>query len=151
MVSEFIPNGYIGLKWLESINHYNSRGGIRFGSNVHIQACRPDHPRASRDGTIPYHRLVYESFHKCSLLQYTDVHHIDGNPRNNFPNNLEAMTHASHAMIPNPKKSNNGQKHGMYGRHHTEEALNKMRGRKRSLESRKKMSESRRKAYIMGS
>jgi len=45
------------------------------------------------------HRLIYEDFHKVTLLSWTVIHHIDNNSANNCILNLKAMiwkTHAQH-------------------------------------------------------
>ena len=42
------------------------------------------------------HRLVYEDYHKCTLLPNIDIHHIDGNSTNNCVLNLEAVNHNEH-------------------------------------------------------
>jgi hypothetical protein len=46
-----------------------------------------------------YHRWVYEQFHKCCVLDWVDVHHIDGNKRNNFPSNLELIPKDKHLSL----------------------------------------------------
>jgi hypothetical protein len=43
------------------------------------------------------HRLIYEDYYKVSLLDYVDVHHIDGDKTNNDINNLELLTHEEHS------------------------------------------------------
>ena len=45
------------------------------------------------------HRLIYEDYHKVTLLPTTDIHHIDGNPCNNNISNLVAMTHGDHTKL----------------------------------------------------
>ena len=45
------------------------------------------------------HRLIYEDYYKCTLLPSTDIHHIDGNPRNNDPSNLQAISHSDHISL----------------------------------------------------
>lgn len=39
---------------------------------------------------IKDHRLIYEFFHKCSLLPWAVIHHIDGDTHNNWIWNLKA-------------------------------------------------------------
>jgi hypothetical protein len=63
------------------------------------------------------HRLIYEDYHKITLMPWAVVHHVDGNKLNNDPLNLQAMTRTEHQKL-----------------HHT--------GAKRSEETRKRMSES---------
>jgi hypothetical protein len=56
---------------------------------------RPDHPNATKNKCVAEHRLVMET----TLGRYLDrrevVHHVDGNPSNNHPDNL--MLFASNA------------------------------------------------------
>lgn len=46
-----------------------------------------------------YHRLVWERHHKACLLPGIHVHHIDGNHKNNNPENLLACTADEHWQI----------------------------------------------------
>lgn len=43
------------------------------------------------------HRLVYAKF-KGDVLQHLTINHIDGNPSNNHPNNLELVTIAENLL-----------------------------------------------------
>lgn len=49
------------------------------------------------------HRVVYEDYHKCTLLPSTVVHHIDGNKKNNDISNLKIMLPSEHAKLHNEK------------------------------------------------
>ena len=49
------------------------------------------------------HRVVYEDYHKCTLLPSTVVHHIDGNKKNNDISNLKIMSSSEHAKLHNEK------------------------------------------------
>lgn len=42
------------------------------------------------------HRLVYEEYHKCCLLPYTDIHHINGIKIDNRIENLQPMYDNDH-------------------------------------------------------
>lgn len=44
----------------------------------------------------PYSRIVYEDYHKCCLLSWVDVNHLDQNPLNNDISNLKPMTKNQH-------------------------------------------------------
>lgn len=44
------------------------------------------------------HRLVYEAF-VGQIPRGYDVHHIDGNPTNNSPHNLELIAHTNHVSM----------------------------------------------------
>ncbi|OYX83649.1 MAG: hypothetical protein B7Y84_18020 [Azorhizobium sp. 32-67-21] len=48
------------------------------------------------------HREIYE-VHKGPILDGMDVHHVDGNPGNNVPDNLEAMSRSDHTVTHAPK------------------------------------------------
>lgn len=47
----------------------------------------------------PEHRLIWEATHMCCLLPDAVVHHIDENPLNNHPDNLQGMTRAEHNRL----------------------------------------------------
>jgi hypothetical protein len=52
------------------------------------------------------HRYVYEQYHKCCLMPYTDVHHKDGNKLNNDISNLETLMHSEHSLLSWRKRKN---------------------------------------------
>ncbi|HZO14120.1 MAG TPA: HNH endonuclease [Polyangiaceae bacterium] len=74
----------------------------------HYRYCRtePKHPKANAKGLYPLHRVLVE-IRLGRLLKSTElVHHIDENPQNDEPANLEVMTrseHARHHMTPERK------------------------------------------------
>jgi hypothetical protein len=87
---QIMPNGESSSRW---------NGGITVNSNGYVWIKLPDNHFTNSQGYVPYHRFVYESYHRCCLLSYTDIHHIDHNPRNNFPNNLFAISHSEHHHV----------------------------------------------------
>ena len=45
------------------------------------------------------YRKLFERYHKCCLLPGTDIHHIDGNHKNNSIDNLQAVSLLEHYNI----------------------------------------------------
>lgn len=45
------------------------------------------------------HRLIYEDYHKCTLLSNAHIHHLDGDTTNNNINNLKLVSPSEHAKI----------------------------------------------------
>ena len=45
------------------------------------------------------HRHIYENYHKCCLMPYIEIHHIDGNHKNNNIENLMPVTVQEHYEI----------------------------------------------------
>lgn len=85
--------------------HWNWNGG-RILMHGYFQIKKPDHPQADHQGYVKEHRLVYENSRNCCLLQWSDVHHIDGNTQNNIWYNLYGMMHGDHTTITNNKRWN---------------------------------------------
>lgn len=65
--------------------------------NGYLQRYLPKHPMAMADGYIPEHRLVMSLHIGRDLRPDEDVHHLDGNRRNNDISNLELCPHSVHA------------------------------------------------------
>lgn len=45
------------------------------------------------------HRLIYQDYHKCTLLHHAHIHHLDGNPLNNDITNLKILSASEHGKI----------------------------------------------------
>jgi hypothetical protein len=65
---------------------------------------RKDHHLADCRGLAYEHRLVLEKKLRRRLQDHELVHHIDGNRRNNEPQNLEVMTRSDHIAHHRPEK-----------------------------------------------
>lgn len=72
-------------------------GGKAHG--IYIRIWKPDYYRADKYGYLYEHIYVYEQSHKCCLLSWSNVHHIDGNKHNNIISNLSAMMRKAHDEI----------------------------------------------------
>lgn len=58
-----------------------------------------DHPNATSNGYVLYHRVVMENY--LGRLLYSDevVHHKDGNKHNNTIDNLEVLSNKEHSAL----------------------------------------------------
>lgn len=107
------------------------------------------------------HRLIYEDYHKVTLLSTTDIHHIDGNKTNNDISNLQALTHGQHSRlhelseesIAKIRQATSGKNNPFYGKKHTDESKQKMReaklGKPHSFKHRKNSAKTRSSTGIM--
>lgn len=80
-------------------------GGDTLLSGQYIYEYTPGHRLANSWGWVAQHRLIAETMLGRPLVRATDredtevVHHIDHNPLNNSPSNLQVLTHRAHRKL----------------------------------------------------
>lgn len=72
------------------------RGGRSQTSSGHIRIWTPNHPKATKRGTVLEHILVWERVTGKSLPDNWVIHHLNGIPNDNRPKNLLAMPRKCH-------------------------------------------------------
>jgi hypothetical protein len=74
------------------------KGGTTRGSvgGKYIMRHVPDHPYATKHGYVMEHRLIMEKKLGRYLKSKEIVHHINGDPKDNRPENLEAVSRSKH-------------------------------------------------------
>ncbi len=84
-------------------NHSQWKGGkIELEGYSYIWV--PDHPKKNKRGYVAEHRLYFEQYYNCCLLPWIELHHKDGNIKNNFDiNNLQPVTKSEHLSITKTK------------------------------------------------
>lgn len=65
----------------------------------YIYALVPDHPKATKNGYVLYHRVVMENVIGRLLTDDEEVHHIDKNRYNNDISNLQLLTKEEHKLL----------------------------------------------------
>jgi hypothetical protein len=81
-------------------NKYNYKGGrILHKPTGYMFVLNKEHPRTDSKGYVREHILVYEQHHKCSVLPYGQIHHIDKNRQNNSSDNLILLSERDHYRI----------------------------------------------------
>lgn len=103
-------------------NASNWNGGVRKTRKGYVQILMPGHKRADKGGYVMEHIVVYEKAAGIEVPQNCCIHHLNGIKNDNRIENLCMMTNSAHTIY-----------------HHT--------GQKRSEETRKRISESKRKKY----
>ena len=68
--------------------HPDWKGG-RYYMGQYLYVWSPDHPNRTKAGYVAEHRLVQEAKLGRYLLKQEVVHHINGDPRDNRPENLQ--------------------------------------------------------------
>lgn len=93
-------NGHNGVN-NNGKNNGMYKGGLKPRAKGYFGILFRGHPNTDSKGYIMIHRIVYEMYHKCCLLPWADIHHIDGNKRRNHPENLQGMLHSQHSSLTN--------------------------------------------------
>ena len=77
----------------------NWRGGTRHANKQgYVYVYCPDHPHATKAGYVMEHRLVMEGVLGRYLSPNEDVHHINGDPADNKPENLRPCSRKEHFL-----------------------------------------------------
>lgn len=100
----------------------NWKGGVRTTMAGYRQVLLPDHPRADSCGYVMEHIVIWEKATGVPVPKGCCIHHLNGDKADNRIQNLCMMQLTAHTAF-----------------HHT--------GAKRSEETKKKISEQRRKFY----
>ena len=69
------------------------------GGGYSYAVTEPKHPRANSKGLYPLHRVLMENKLGRLLAPGEHVHHIDGNKRNDDPENLAVLTRSEHGKV----------------------------------------------------
>lgn len=88
---------------LKGENNPNWKGG-KFEKRGYEYVPAPNHPHKTFQGYVYRHRLVMEEKLGRYLRPDEEIHHIDGNKKNNHPDNLQLVTKSEHTKIHHPKK-----------------------------------------------
>ena len=70
--------------------------GRYVNSYGYVRIYAPDHPGADKRGHVLEHRLVWERANGRRPQSHEHVHHINGDPSDNRPENLVALTVSQH-------------------------------------------------------
>ena len=73
---------------------WNIRKSVKKGD--YLYAVVPEHPKATKNGYVLYHRVVMENHIQRLLAENEVVHHKDENKKNNDITNLEIKNFITH-------------------------------------------------------
>ena len=79
--------GYRGPKFVREANP-NWQGGLSVMSGRYVGEYAPTHQRASKAGYVMQHVLVVERLTGVRVVRPMEIHHVNGNSRDNRPENL---------------------------------------------------------------
>lgn len=77
----------------------NWKGGVRKNGDGYIRFKNPTHPRASDDGYVLEHILIWERVHNKPVPEGWEVHHLNGIKNDNRPCNLAGMPDKKHRRV----------------------------------------------------
>lgn len=79
--------------------NYNWRGGVSVRKDGRVLVFSPDHPNCSTTGYVLRYRLVMEEKLGRLLTKNEIVHHINHDPNDDRPENLEVMVRGDHMRL----------------------------------------------------
>jgi hypothetical protein len=91
--------GKIKRHYAKGEGHFNWRGGRTVKSDGHILINKPEHLRANKKGYVLEHILIWEQSHGMPLPTGWAVHHLNGIPGDNRPENLKALPDLKHKRV----------------------------------------------------
>jgi len=91
--------GKIKRHYKKGKEHFNWRGGTTINAEGYISIHRPEHPRANRYGYVREHIVIWEEAHGTPLPKGWVVHHLNGIPSDNRPENLVALPDRKHKTV----------------------------------------------------
>ena len=81
-----------GMGWdSKGSNNHKWKNGRKIHGHGYILVTSPNHPNKDKQGYVREHRLVMERYLGRYLESFEDVHHLDGNKKNNSIKNLELL------------------------------------------------------------
>lgn len=84
----------------------NWKGGRTIASNGYVLIKCPGHPMADCRGYVYEHRLIAAQTLGRPLMPGEQVHHKDGNPLNNAPENIVVEPTLHHHRVQHRKRAN---------------------------------------------
>ena len=82
-----------------AIKHANNWKGGRYKSRGYWYLYRPYTVNRNKQGYIREHIYIYQEFHKCCMLKWGNVHHINEQRDDNRIENLQGMTRKQHRRL----------------------------------------------------
>jgi hypothetical protein len=95
---KFKHGHYLKGRWIGK-NNPRWKGRAKFMTNGYLEIYRLEYHHKLTNSSVKLHRFVYEYFHKCCLLSWTHIHHINGIKTDNHKNNIIALSRSKHATI----------------------------------------------------
>jgi hypothetical protein len=149
------PRRYITghhMRGLTGENSHSWTGGRLRNRRGYWLVRLPGHHLANSNGYVYEHRLMWEQAKGRRLRPDEDVHHVDGDPGNNAPENLIALTKRQHRKVHSDSKETSARRRrGQQRRYEDpaqrEGAAERARRRYRSPEERAKTAEATRKGW----
>ena len=109
------PRNFISGHNSKQENNNFWKGGITI-RNGYRYLNKPNYFSSNKDGYVPEHVYVYQEYHKCCILKWGIVHHINEDKLDNRIENLQGMMRSYHLIHHNPLQFRKYEKKDMSGR-----------------------------------
>ena len=99
LITHFVQGHGVRTKDRKGFKHPNYTNGRTKDNDGYWRITVPDYYCTDSHGRVREHVYNFQEYHRCCMLPWGSIHHIDENKENNMPWNLKGMTRGQHSQV----------------------------------------------------